>query len=70
MRAMILEAARTPLREADLPPPQPGPEQVLLRVHACGVCRTDLHMVDGELTDPKLPEATITRSVRHEIDPC
>jgi propanol-preferring alcohol dehydrogenase len=55
MRAMILEAARTPLREADLPMPQPGPEQVLLRVHACGVCRTDLHVVDGELTQPKLP---------------
>jgi alcohol dehydrogenase, propanol-preferring len=55
MRAMILEAARTPLREADLPPPQPGPGQVLLRVHACGVCRTDLHVVDGELADPKLP---------------
>ncbi len=55
MRAMILEAAHTPLRQADLPPPQPGPEQVLLQVHACGVCRTDLHVVDGELTDPKLP---------------
>ncbi|HKB38718.1 MAG TPA: alcohol dehydrogenase catalytic domain-containing protein, partial [Gemmataceae bacterium] len=52
---MTLEAARTPLREADLPPPQPGPEQVLIRVHACGVCRTDLHVVDGELADPKLP---------------
>jgi len=55
MRAMILEASRTPLREADLPMPQPGPEQVLIRVHACGVCRTDLHVVDGELTNPKLP---------------
>jgi propanol-preferring alcohol dehydrogenase len=55
MRAMILEAARTPLRQADLPTPEPGPEHVLLRVHACGVCRTDLHIVDGELTDPKLP---------------
>ncbi len=55
MRAMILKAPRTPLREADLPTPEPGPGQVLLRVHACGVCRTDLHVVDGELTDPKLP---------------
>jgi propanol-preferring alcohol dehydrogenase len=55
MRAMILEAPRTPLREADLPVPDPGPGQVLLRVHACGVCRTDLHVVDGELTGPKLP---------------
>jgi propanol-preferring alcohol dehydrogenase len=55
MHAMILEAAGTPLREADLPTPRPGPEQVLLRVRACGVCRTDLHVVDGELTEPKLP---------------
>jgi propanol-preferring alcohol dehydrogenase len=51
---MVLEAPRAPLREADLPRPQPGAEQVLLRVHACGVCRTDLHVIDGELTDPKL----------------
>ena len=55
MRAMLLEAPRTPLREADLAVPDPGPEQVLLRVHACGVCRTDLHVVDGELPDPRLP---------------
>jgi alcohol dehydrogenase, propanol-preferring len=55
MRAMVLDAPRTPLREADLPLPAPGPEQILLRVHACGVCRTDLHVVDGELTEPKLP---------------
>jgi propanol-preferring alcohol dehydrogenase len=55
MRAMILESPRRPLREMDLPRPQPGPEQVLLHVLACGVCRTDLHVVDGELTQPKLP---------------
>ncbi|HZT81359.1 MAG TPA: zinc-dependent alcohol dehydrogenase family protein [Gemmataceae bacterium] len=55
MRAMILETAGTPLREADRPTPRPGPEQVLIRVHACGVCRTDLHVIDGELTEPKLP---------------
>jgi propanol-preferring alcohol dehydrogenase len=55
MRAMILKSPRAPLQEAHLPAPEPGPEQVLLRVHACGVCRTDLHVVDGELTDPKLP---------------
>jgi propanol-preferring alcohol dehydrogenase len=52
---MLLEAPRSPLRPADLPEPEPGPGQVLIRVHACGVCRTDLHVVDGELADPKLP---------------
>jgi propanol-preferring alcohol dehydrogenase len=52
---MILNAPGRPLEEADLPQPIPGPGQVLLRVHACGVCRTDLHVVDGELTEPKLP---------------
>jgi propanol-preferring alcohol dehydrogenase len=55
MRAMILEAARSPLRPAELPTPGPGPDQVLIRVHACGVCRTDLHVFDGELPNPKLP---------------
>ena len=52
---MLLEAPRSPLRPADLPEPEPGPGQVLIRVHVCGVCRTDLHVVDGELPDPKLP---------------
>jgi propanol-preferring alcohol dehydrogenase len=55
MHAMILDSPRKALREADVPTPTPGPDQVLLRVHACGVCRTDLHVVDGELTQPKLP---------------
>jgi propanol-preferring alcohol dehydrogenase len=55
MRAMILEKPRQPLRLADLPKPKPNPQQVLIRVHACAVCRTDLHIVDGELTHPKLP---------------
>ncbi|HVT15302.1 MAG TPA: zinc-dependent alcohol dehydrogenase family protein [Thermoanaerobaculia bacterium] len=55
MRAMVLERAGQPLRETEMPRPEPGPGQVLLRVHACGVCRTDLHIVDGELTEPKLP---------------
>ena len=55
MRAMILEAPGEPLRSAEVPVPEPGPEQVLIRVHACAVCRTDLHLVDGELPDPKLP---------------
>src|SRR5881409_3308188 len=55
MRAMVLGTPREPLRLADLPDPQPGDGQILLRVRACGVCRTDLHIVDGELTRPKLP---------------
>src|SRR6266540_3821244 len=52
---MVLEAAGQPLREDDLPRPELGPGQVRIRVHTCGVCRTDLHVVDGELTEPKLP---------------
>jgi len=52
---MVLDAPRTPLRQAECPDPVPGPGQVLLRVSACGVCRTDLHVVDGELRRPKLP---------------
>jgi alcohol dehydrogenase, propanol-preferring len=55
MRAMVLEATRRPLIERELPEPEPGEGQVLLSVRACGVCRTDLHVVDGELPDPKLP---------------
>jgi alcohol dehydrogenase, propanol-preferring len=55
MRAMVLDAARTALREAELHVPEPGQGEVLLEVSACGVCRTDLHIVDGELTEPKLP---------------
>jgi propanol-preferring alcohol dehydrogenase len=55
MRAMVLEAARTPLRLLELPDPEPAQGQVLLEVHACAVCRTDLHVVDGELPRPKLP---------------
>ena len=55
MRAMLFEKAGQPLRKAELPMPKPGPGQVLIRVRACAVCRTDLHVVDGELTQPKLP---------------
>ena len=55
MRAMRLHAARTPLRMEAVTIPTPGPGQVLLRVHACAVCRTDLHVVDADLTEPKLP---------------
>jgi len=52
---MLLERPGTPLRSVELPHPKPGPGEVLLRVRACGVCRTDLHIVDGELTQPRLP---------------
>ena len=56
MRAMVLDAARRALRcDEGLPLPVAGPGQVLLRVLACGVCRTDLHVVDGDLTHPRLP---------------
>jgi alcohol dehydrogenase, propanol-preferring len=52
---MVLERPGMPLRLADLPVPQPGAGQILVRVGACGVCRTDLHVVDGELTEAALP---------------
>ena len=55
MRAMVLAAPGEPLRESELDPPEPGPGQVVVAVAACGVCRTDLHVVDGELQRPKLP---------------
>ena len=56
MRAMILNSAREPLQLNErLERPNPRPNEVLIKVHACGVCRTDLHIVDGELTSPKLP---------------
>jgi propanol-preferring alcohol dehydrogenase len=52
---MILEQPGTALKEADLPEPEPGPRQVRVKVHVCGICRTDLHVVDGDLTEPVLP---------------
>jgi alcohol dehydrogenase, propanol-preferring len=55
MRAMILNAIGQPLRLVDLPSPVPFGGQLLIRIHACGVCRTDLHVVDGELSEPNLP---------------
>src|SRR4249920_1731889 len=56
MRAMILDAPHAPLRlDRSAETPRPGTSEVLIRVHACGVCRTDLHVLDGELTRPKLP---------------
>ena len=55
MLAMQLRAPGEPLRPALLPDPRPGPGELCVRVHACGVCRTDLHIVDGELDAAKLP---------------
>src|ERR671914_2136713 len=55
MRAMVLEEPGRPLVERELPPPEPAPGQALVTVRACGVCRTDLHVADGDLRDPKLP---------------
>ena len=62
MRAMVLEEVGGPLRERELPVPEPGPGQLLLKVRACGVCRTDLHLLDGEVEIPQLP-----RVLGHQI---
>lgn len=62
MRAMVFEAVGEPLREVTLPVPEPGPGQLLIRVHACGVCRTDLHLLDGEVDVPSPP-----RVLGHQI---
>ncbi len=55
MLAMVLDAPGQPLRPAEAPTPTPAPDQVLLRVSACGICRTDLHILDGDLAHPSLP---------------
>src|SRR5437773_9407078 len=55
VRAMVLKAQRAPLELVEVADPKPGPGQILVRVRACGVCRTDLHVADGELREPKLP---------------
>src|SRR6266568_1770808 len=55
MRAMVLDKPKQPLQLRDVPKPKPGRGQLLVRVRACAVCRTDLHVVDGELPNPKLP---------------
>ena len=55
MRAMVLQSVGSPLVAQELPDPEPGPGQVLIHVGACAVCRTDLHVYDGDLTDPVLP---------------
>jgi propanol-preferring alcohol dehydrogenase len=55
MKAIVLRRQREPLELGDLPAPRPETDQVLIDVHACAICRTDLHIADGELTEPKLP---------------
>lgn len=55
MRAMLLTERRKPLKMAEVAIPEPKAGQVLIKVHTCGVCRTDLHVLDGDLTEPKLP---------------
>lgn len=55
MKAAVLEKPGEPLVIKDIPDPEPGDGQILLKVHACGVCRSDLHVIDGDLDDPKLP---------------
>ena len=55
MQAMVLKKLKTALEWTDLPDRQPGPGEIRVKVAACGVCRTDLHVVDGELPDPKVP---------------
>jgi propanol-preferring alcohol dehydrogenase len=55
MKAMVLERVGEPLRLLDLPVPRPGIGQILIKVKACGICRTDLHVLEGDLKNPKLP---------------
>ena len=62
MRAMVFEQVGRPLAERELPVPEPGPGQLLLKVRACGVCRTDLHLLDGEVDVPRPP-----RVLGHQI---
>jgi propanol-preferring alcohol dehydrogenase len=69
MKAMVLDSPGTPLREAELPAPEASAGQILVRVGACGVCRTDLHVVDGELPDPKLPLVPGHQVVGRVIEP-
>ncbi len=55
MQAMVLDAPREPVKLRRLPRPQPAANELLVKIAACAVCRTDLHVVDGELPDPKRP---------------
>jgi propanol-preferring alcohol dehydrogenase len=65
---MVLDAPRSALRPAQLPVPRPGPGDLLLEVVACGICRTDLHVVDGELDRPKLPLVPGHQIVAHVVE--
>ena len=67
--AMLLDAPGRPLRSAVVASPRPGRGQVLVRVRACGVCRTDLHVTDGELSHPKLP-LVLGHEIVGEIEAC
>jgi propanol-preferring alcohol dehydrogenase len=68
MHAMVLDRPGRPLRSAEPPVPQPGHGQVLLRVAACGICRTDLHVADGELPEPTLPLVLGHEIVGHVVE--
>ena len=72
MRAMIFEGVGRPLRAVERKVPSPGPGQLLLRVHACGVCRTDLHLLDGEVeikSPPRVLGHQIIATVEAAGDP-
>ena len=68
VKAMVLDSSGGPLRLAELPDPDPAPGQILMRVSACGVCRTDLHVLDGELEHPKLPLVLGHQIVGTDVD--
>ncbi|MDZ7681216.1 MAG: alcohol dehydrogenase catalytic domain-containing protein [Fodinibius sp.] len=55
MKAMVLHTVGKPLELKEQPVPEPDNTQLLLKVHSCGICRTDLHIIDGELENPNLP---------------
>ena len=68
MQAMLLESARTSLKERDVAMPLPGPQEILIKISACAVCRTDLHIIDGELPVPKLPLIMGHEIVGHVVE--
>lgn len=69
MPAMLLGRVGEPLKASEIAVPQPGPGQIVIKVAACGVCRTDLHIFDGELTQPKLPLVLGNEIVGHRGRP-